>query len=85
MEEDVWFEEDSNVGTSNLFKGLNLASTKHVSYTPMTEHGNTKESLMIASIPNTIGWLAISFAKLKATIEVKGITMDNTEKSNGLD
>ncbi|KAM7481498.1 hypothetical protein LguiB_006081 [Lonicera macranthoides] len=44
MEVDVWFEEDSDVGTSNLFKDLDLASTEHVSYTPMKSANATPGS-----------------------------------------
>ncbi|KAM7473972.1 hypothetical protein LguiB_021215 [Lonicera macranthoides] len=42
-EEDECFEEDSDVGTSILFKDPNPASTEHVSCTPESEQGNTKE------------------------------------------
>ncbi|KAM7527602.1 hypothetical protein LguiB_031012 [Lonicera macranthoides] len=42
-EEDECFEEDSDVGTSILFKDPNPASTEHVSCTPESEQGNTNE------------------------------------------
>ncbi|KAM7470156.1 hypothetical protein LguiA_008339 [Lonicera macranthoides] len=68
-EDDALIVEDTDLGTSTLFKDPNMMNTEHVNYTLISELGNTKEvETQLQSLKNQLTPIAIVFSTKSGNI-----------------